>query len=154
MNHLWSLRAHDERRFLNGIMTNGDDQICAINGLVHVTFPFSAAVPMKRYDPEKTAPLPIWVLKSESACAGRNRASASRGLLAAAPNMTEAGNLDSRIMAAARYPVPPDALPASRSDAAARLRSGLLLLRRCLRVIRDEPGRVAPDGLPGTLRAR
>ena len=36
VDHLGTLRAHDERRFLDRIVTDGDDQIGAINGFVHV----------------------------------------------------------------------------------------------------------------------
>ena len=36
VDHLGTLRAHDERRFLDRIVTDGDDQIGAINGFMHV----------------------------------------------------------------------------------------------------------------------
>ena len=36
VDHLGTLRAHDERRLLDRIVTDGDDQIGAIDGLMHV----------------------------------------------------------------------------------------------------------------------
>ena len=65
VDHLGTLRAHDERRLLDRIVTDSDDQIGAINGFMHVvTFAERSGPHIEVSRPRVPVPFPICVVKN------------------------------------------------------------------------------------------